>query len=201
MNKDGKHFAQDCTKCKTAVVFEIVGQHAWQGDSDQFPIELYLAKCGNCGVASLFCREDYGEGFEADTFYRMYPAQRRQLRFFLPSEVEASYDEAVKCEGAKAWTALAVMVGRTLEAVAKQYYPGATLAAALKKMLADGIISEEIHEWSTHLRVIRNIGAHPSKEKIDSQEATEALDFAQAILEILYDLRPKFEQMKKRRTK
>jgi hypothetical protein len=200
MHSDKKHFAQECTTCETSVVFEIIASHISLPREDP-PIEYYLAKCGKCNAAGLFCREDYGSGFDADSFYRLYPAQRRQIRFILPSIVQSSYDEAVRCESARAWTALAVMVGRTLEAVATDYQSGLTLAASLRKMLDDGAISKELFEWSNQLRIIRNIGAHPTGEKINAEDATDALDFAQAILEILFDLRPRFEAIKSRRAK
>jgi hypothetical protein len=123
------------------------------------------------------------------------------LRFIVPQQVHASYSEAVKCEQARAWTACAVMVGRTLEAVASQYdQGGGGLAAALQAMYENGIISKDIYEWANELRLIRNIGAHAGEGTVASQDAMEALDFAQAILEILYELRPKFEKMRNRRS-
>jgi hypothetical protein len=92
------------------------------------------------------------------------------------------------------------MVGRTLEAVCKEFEPTTrTVYDGLKSLHAKGFISNELLEWATELRVLRNLGAHATNEKIDVLDATGALDFLQAILEILYDLRPKFEQFKKRR--
>lgn len=200
MHPNDINFAQDCTTCEKSVVYEIVGRHVYDPrDGSDPPTEYYLAKCTICGSASLFCREDYGNGFQGDSFYRLYPAQHRQIRFALPPIVLASYGDAVKCENAKAWTPVAVMVGRTLEAVANHYQAGSTLEESLKKMLEDGVISKEIHDWSTHLRVIRNIGAHAKTAGVTAADATEALDFAQVILEILFDLRPRFERMKQRR--
>jgi len=70
----------------------------------------------------------------------------------------------------------------------------------MKALLTRGIISQELSDWGDQLRVIGNLGAHATNEKIDRQDATEAIDFLQAILEILYDLRPKFEQMRARRS-
>ncbi len=39
----------------------------------------------------------------------------------------------------------------------------------------------------------------PTDEPISRQDAEEALDFLQAILELLYYMRPKFQHMKARR--
>ncbi len=68
----------------------------------------------------MFCREDLGNGFESDNYYRLWPAQSRHLAFTLPEIVRQSYDEAVKCENAKAYVAAVVMVRRALEAITKE---------------------------------------------------------------------------------
>jgi hypothetical protein len=164
------------------------------------PIEYTLARCETCADAALFYREDMGDGFEGDNYYRLWPPHERHLGFALPDTVRQSYDEAVKCENAKAHLAAVVIVRRALEAVTKEYEPSArTLHAGMKALLERGIISKELSDWGNQLRVIGNLGAHATSEKIDAQDAAEAIDFLQAILEILYDLRPRFEKMRLRR--
>ncbi len=73
------------------------------------------------------------------------------------------------------------------------------LTKGLKALLAEGKISAELWEWSDALRFLRNIGAHPSNDRISRDDAEDAFNLLQAILETLYHLRPKFEQMKVRR--
>jgi hypothetical protein len=119
----------------------------------------------------------------------------------VPEGVRQSYDEAVKCENAKAYLAAAVMVRRALEAITKEHDPSArTLHAGLKEMVSRGLVGQELAEWANELRVIGNHGAHPTKETIERLDAVEAIDFLQAMLEILYDLRPKFDRMRARRS-
>jgi hypothetical protein len=87
-----------------------------------------------------------------------------------------------------------------LEAVAKEFDPSnKVLATALREMLKNGIISQDIFDWANELRIVRNLAAHAQGDRISREDAVEGLDFAQAILEILYELRPKFDEMKKRR--
>jgi hypothetical protein len=94
------------------------------------------------------------------------------------------------------------MVGRTLEAVCKEFQPiTKSIFDGLTKLHSNGIISDEILDWANHLRFIRNSGAHATADVIDSVDATEALDFLQVILEILYDLQPKFKKMKAKYSK
>jgi hypothetical protein len=166
------------------------------------PEEYTFARCEVCDRPALFLREDIGIGFENDDYYRMFPAHDRHIGFALPKVVRTSYEEAVRCENSKSWIACVTMVGRTLEAVTKAYDPTQrTMFAGLQAMYKNGAISQEIHEWANELRVIRNYGAHASDEPIDRQDASEALDFLQAILELLYYMRPKFQQMQARRAK
>lgn len=106
----------------------------------------------------------------------------------------------MKCENAKAYVAAVVMVRRALEAVTKEHEPSArTLQSGLQAMFARGLMSQELAEWGHQLRVIGNLGAHPTKESVTRQDAIEAMDFLQAMLEILYELRPKFDSMRTRR--
>ncbi len=66
----------------------------------------------------------------------------------------------------------------------------------LEALHSSGKISDELLEWAHYLRTTRNLGAHATEAEITQEAAAEALDFLQAILEILYELRPKFEKIK-----
>jgi len=165
------------------------------------PQEYTFAYCSNCGDPSLFYREDKGDGFENDSYYRLFPPQERHISSALPKVVRDSYEESVRCESARTQIACVVMVGRTLEAVCQQFEPSArSILKGLTAMRGRGIISQELLDWANELRVLRNLGAHATDQNISRADAKSALDFLQAILEILYDLRPKFEEFKLRRT-
>jgi hypothetical protein len=73
------------------------------------------------------------------------------------------------------------------------------LAKGLNELFQQGKISQELLSWSDELRFLRNIGAHPTDKKISRDDAHDSLNLLQAILETLYHLRPKFEQMRARR--
>lgn len=190
---------QYCPICEEVRSFQLINRHINSG-IDNVPTEYSFACCEKCREPVVFIREDVGDGFENDSYYRVYPKNERHLGFNLPNLVRQSYEDAIRCENAKIWTATVVMVGKCLEAVCKDSFPGSkTMFDGLKKMRDNGLLSEEILEWSNELRVLRNYGAHALDEKIMSIDAIESIDFLQAILEILYNLRPKFDEMKKRR--
>lgn len=194
----GKHLASACPQCEQPRTFTVDFVHRLPEEGP--PEEYTVCHCDVCKKPAIFYREDMGDGFDKDSFYRVYPAQGRHVGYYLPDIVRQSYEEAVRCEAAKTWIACVVMVGRTLEAVCKEFDPPSkTVFEGLKSLHSKGIISNELLEWATELRVLRNLGAHATNQKIDFVDATGALDFLQAILEILYDLRPRFEQFKDRR--
>jgi hypothetical protein len=160
--------------------------------------EFTFAVCARCQKPVLLRRYDYGGGFDDDEYYRAYPALERQISFALPAGVRRAYDEAVKTEQAKAWSATAVMAGQALEAICRDYdHHIRTISDGLQKLLAAGVISQELFDWGNSLRVVRNRGAHANSRPVTADDARFALDFLQALLEILYSLRRKFEVWKK----
>jgi Domain of unknown function (DUF4145) len=197
----GERMIYDCPECDSPQHFSPICVHQTALTQEGFSDDYILAKCDKCDRPALFNRLSLGD-LDDDFPYRLWPPLERHVEFKLPEIVRDSYEEAVRCENAKSFIATAVMVRRALEAVCKEYDPKSkSIYAALQNMLKNGVISEELMEWATELRVIGNRGAHATSEKITRTEAKEALDFLQAILEIFYDLRPKFKQMQDRKKK
>jgi len=171
---------------------ELVGGHLVP-----LEFEYALLRCSHCsGISLAEIVPDF------DYLAVVYPPEKRFLNLELPKIVNTSYQEAIRCERSKIPLATVVMVGRTLEALIKEFYPEQkTVFEGLEKLKDDGIISQEIFEWANELRVLRNIGAHAVDDTIELIDAEEAMDFLKAILEIVYLLRPKFIEMKERREK
>lgn len=194
------HIAEVCFSCEQPRTLIVDKIHRLPNEGP--PEEYTFVHCSSCARPAVFYREDMGDGFDKDSYYRIYPPQERHIGFYLPGNVRQSYEEAVSCELAKTWMACVVMVGRTLEAVCKEFESSSrTIFEGLRAMHSKGIISQELLDWANELRVMRSLGAHATNERIDVSDATDALDFLQAILEILYDLRPKFEKFKRRHEK
>jgi len=183
-----------CENCETKRAYKKIAEYFNPDEGP--PSEYTFAFCETCNYPSLFLREDVGSegGFDDDEYFKIYPADERHIGYILPQLIRACYDDAVKCELAKIPTACVVMVGRTLEAVCKEYVPNSqTIYKSLEEMKKNGMISTEIFDWAQRLRVLRNAGGHATEINISQIEDTEALDFLQAIIEILYHLRPNFQ--------
>ena len=159
-----------------------------------------MGHCVKCGRPGLIERQEIAPHEYAN--YQLYPRIRKRIELALPPRVSESFLEAVICELAGAWLATAVMVRRTLEAIAKEFDPSVkTLMNGLETLKTRGLISDELHRWGTELRFIGNIGAHPTGDVITKQDANDAMEFLRAIVETIYHLRPKFQEMQRRRKK
>jgi Domain of unknown function (DUF4145) len=134
-----------------------------------------------------------------DDPYRVYPPQERPLSAEIPTQLQQIHEEARACIRAKAYTAAAVMSGRTLEGVCEMHgVRGGTLQNRLVKMKEQGLIDGRLWEWAEMLRAVRNSAAHFSANSISKQDAEDAVAFTEALLDYLYVLTARFNALKKR---
>src|SRR5687768_8740366 len=130
--------AVTCAYCGRSVLASVMGE----GDSspqpqDGLPRRSRLLRCRRTCETSMLLQEDYGYGlgYDEDGAYRLYPHQRRIVSGDVPTPLREEFNQALQCFEAKAYTAAAVMVGRTLEGVcADQGVREKTLHRALKVM-------------------------------------------------------------------
>ncbi len=192
-----------CTWCRATMQL-IVDGHYVDNTADGPPAERYLfGHCVRCMRPGLLLEvEGYGpSGVEWESGRQLYPAPRT-VDAELPPKVDESFKEALKCEAARAWLATGVMVRRTLEAIGREFAPGAeSLFKALHAMKDEGLISEELTQWGDELRFIGNVGAHPTDVVVTEEDARDAVEFLSAIVQTIYVLRPKFQAIKARREK
>jgi hypothetical protein len=189
-----------CPNCKSIVQMQVDGKHKEYDSEGPGELEYLFGHCVRCNTSALV--REWASSPETVEYDQLYPAKVRAHALKLPPRVDVSYKEAILCLDARAWLATAVMVRRTLEAVGKEFDPNArTLLKGLEALHAKGAISDELKAWGTELRFLGNIGAHPSDDEISYHDATEAVEFLNAIIETIYHLRPKFQAMQARRTK
>jgi hypothetical protein len=92
------------------------------------------------------------------------------------------------------------MSGRTLEGACKLH--GVTkgvLQDKLEEMKKRGLIDGRLWDWAETLRGVRNAASHFNDEPVTKQDAEDALAYSEALLDYLYVLKARFEEMKKRR--
>lgn len=188
-----------CPRCGEPATSELLGRATAYNDHWDIPTEFAFLQCSRCQSPLVQWREDYGGGFENDSPAFMYP-EPRQLSFDIPNALRDGFDEARRCFDAKVYTATLVMVRRTLEGTCQdQGATKRTLAASLKELESQGKIDGLLAEWADLLRVVGNEGAHFTGASASRQDAEDALEFAEALLDHIYVLRKRFDEFKARR--
>ena len=195
----------ECPDCESKVSAVVLAKREYVQTDDYDPFIVYFLECPICH-RTMVGHSDLMQ-IEVDKWdytkpSRLWPNSSKNLDRSIPTLVRQSIEEARKCFGAKAYSACAVMCGRSIEAVCKEH--GAKkwqLAQGLKELKDDGIIDGRLFEWGEALRNRRNIGAHASDENISREDASDILDFTIAICEYVYVLTQKYEEFKKREKK
>ena len=195
----------ECPYCESKVDGKVIGEHVSHGEEDPFPFKAVLLECPVCKQALLGSQELYEVGPEREewiTGERLWPKPAISNRLLLPGNIGDSLEEAEKCYKARAYSACAVMCGRSLEALCKNYETKSkTIAGGLREMRERKIIDDRLYEWGEVLRQQRNLGAHATGENISKEDARDILDFANAICDYVFILSEKFERFKKRQEK
>jgi hypothetical protein len=108
--------------------------------------------------------------------------------------------EAQKCYEAGALLATAVMVRRAIEGFcAENGVKNKTLHGALQDLVERDVIDRRLLEWADGLRILGNVGAHFTEDVVSKQDASDALDLVEAMLDYVYVFSVKFQQVKARR--
>jgi hypothetical protein len=109
--------------------------------------------------------------------------------------------EARKCFDAGAFSATTVMVRRVLEGFSADHGVSheKTLHRALQGLVERDVIDARLLEWADSLRLLGDLGAHFADEVVAEQDAADALDLIEAMLDYVYVFSVKFEQFKARR--
>ncbi|MFG1605685.1 DUF4145 domain-containing protein [Actinoplanes sp. NPDC049265] len=148
----------------------------------------------------LVVQENYGRGWD-DEPYRLWPPQQRSLNTAIPDGLRATHSEARVCFDAKAYRAAVVMVRRALEGVCVDHgVRERDLSRSLTTLNEQGMIEGRLLEWAQGLRVLGNAGAHYSDSSVGRQDAEDALDLCEALLDYVYVFSNKFEKFKERRS-
>ncbi|MFJ9057185.1 DUF4145 domain-containing protein [Streptomyces sp. NPDC102409] len=201
----GKDLLITCPRCEQPALAEVVGEAKGLDDDGSPPYMLELVRCGKCTRPYLVVEEDYGEGWDGEPGV-LWPYQQRPLSLHVPEDLRRTHEEGRRCFSAKAYTATAVMVRRTLEAVCvdqgmvdnKRGRPR-PLFEMLEEMRDQGKIDGRLFEWAHELRSLGNQGAHYSGISVTREDAADGLALAEALLDYLYVLHAQFNRFKQRR--
>ncbi|MFC7384722.1 DUF4145 domain-containing protein [Sphaerisporangium rhizosphaerae] len=179
------------------------------GLHDERKIRLAVATCNNCFAPVALFQEviwdDYQEvevvrSTRASVIWPFSDQRGQERSLAIPSELRREHQEAQLCFNANAYTATVVMVRRALEGVCADHNVQArNLVGGLEEMARQGLIEGRLLEWAQELRVLGNDAAHFTGRPVARQDAQDALDLAEALMDYLYVFTGRFNQFKKRR--
>jgi hypothetical protein len=192
----GPRLAVVCRACGYPSSAHVVGKITGDGDDEDGPFELSLIQCEFCQAASLVRQDEASEAVPVE----VWPTSQRTLHEGIPRGVRNGVIEARKCFEVGAFLATAVMVRRAIEGFCiDQDVKQKTLHRALKELVQRNVIDARLLEWADGLRVLGNVGAHFTGQVVTRQDASDALDLIEAMLDYVYVFSAKFDEFKARR--
>lgn len=176
-----------------------------QGDDEFEPVLYTLVSCDRCRSPQVLVQTaEVVGGVEWDWGdpSREWPTSTAPLSPSIPTAIAREMQEARACFSAKLYTATAVMVRRTLEGMCvDQGTSKKQLFAALGELRDSNKIEGRLFDWAQALRVLGNQGAHFSKDPVSREDAQDALELAEALLDYIYVFTAKYEEFQQRRGK
>ena len=131
----------------------------------------------------------------------VWPDRDAPLSAEIPEPARKAFEEARVCHRAGQFTAAALMVRRTLEAVCvDKGATGNSLNSKLNDLKNKEIIEGKLTDWSHDLRALGNEAAHDTAVFIGAVDAQDALELAEALLNYVYVLNAKYNAFKARRS-
>jgi hypothetical protein len=163
---------------------------------------LYM--CTNCYEPILVSKFQAGYDESSNPIISstslLYPTSSYSINQNIPESLRKALLEAINTYEAEVHTAAAIMCRRTLDGFCAEN--GATkrsLAANLEELRDKGVITDQLFEWATALRLSGNEAAHDVTVTFSAEDARDLLDFTVAILDFTYSFRVKFEAFRARR--
>lgn len=189
-----------CTSCRNATSSKPAGWICEDGDPT---VASALIECSHCHGLLVVQEHSYWNGQDlvsGGAPVVLWPVRDTPLSTEIPESARRSFEEARACHHANQFTAAALMVRRTLEAVCvDKGATGGTLHAKLNDLKNREIIEGKLTDWSHDLRALGNNAAHDTTVFISAADAQDALELAEALLNYVYVLDARYSEFKARR--
>ncbi|MGW1097923.1 DUF4145 domain-containing protein [Streptomyces sp. NPDC002455] len=198
----------NCPRCDGHTLSTQRGTYTLAPEDDEGfePLLYTLVSCDKCRTPQLLMQMSEMEagghwGWTAPS--QEWPSSATgPLSQSIPPAIAREMREARACFSAKLYTATAVMVRRTLEGMCFDQGTGKKqLFAALSDLRDAKKIEGRLFDWAQALRVLGNQGAHFSKEAVGWEDAQDALELAEALLDYIYVFTAKYDEFQQRRAK
>lgn len=203
-----------CPNCNAIVETKIVGSY-WVEIGAGRAIDImeasdiaytayvyHLSKCPRCENPFLTESEYYIIPAEVEAFQDcklLYPSDNKFIADKLPLSVQKSYHNAKQSYKAGLYEPAAIMCRKCLEAICSEKgIVKGNLQNKIEKLKQENIIDNKLFEWADKLRIIGNDAAHDIEVNITMEDASDSIEFIEALLSYVFILNKKFEDFQKR---
>lgn len=203
-----------CPNCNVQVAVSIVYSHVEAvpqetgilSDPCDTPhnVTVYsLSTCSRCSEVFLTKAEFWELPDEAcvpqtDNIL-LFPIPRRLDPSTLPPTIAKSYVSATGSFNAVLYEPCVIMCRKTVEALCHENgVTSGNLKTRIDRLLSDGHIDQKLHTWATGLRLVGNDAAHDISVDITKDDASDSLEFLDALLLYSYVLDQKFNEFQAR---
>lgn len=203
--KDGQKVLQ-CLYCGNSTLMDLVGQHKydWDEGDGYYGYFLYqMFACPVCGRVTFHQRywdvaqSHYcGNGKEETNIDEeiLYPINKFQTTL-LPKDVKEAYEAALKTRNIDSAVCL-IALRRTLEIICKEKNAaGRDLWHKIEDLSTRGVLPKELKHASNITKKYGNMGAHDAAIKVSASELNQIIEFVQYILDYLYVLPSKLNEI------
>lgn len=185
---------QRCKHCANTAPMEIVAKYSavksYDDESRNFSwdagtvYELLLCPaCESVSLRSYFWRDAMDP---ADINYKTLHPTQSERPVGLPDSIARAYDAAQKVRNIDP-NSYGVSLGRLLELVCRdRNASGQGLGNKLKNLASNGEIPKKLVGVANGLRILRNVGAHPTLGELTASELPIMDTLCRAILEYVY---------------
>lgn len=115
----------------------------------------------------------------------------------LPEDVATYYREAIQILDVGVSSAAAVQLRKTLEAAAAHFgVDRGSLVNRVRGLIKAGLITSQFGQALDYIRVIGNVGAHATDQRLDEETVRRALRFTTQALRNLFEIPAELEALK-----
>lgn len=189
---DEFRYRDECPHCRVKnITMAVLAQENQTVTGLGHPRTWTTIACTRCGGAVLIETNSRGNSPDRELLVLPVPGDVGVDVKALPSDVQQLFQEAQIVRAAGVPSLLAVALGKTIEAAAKSVgverpFP---LVKAIDDLVSDGKITQAFSEALTHVRSLRNAGAHGSVEgAVTDEDAERAFRFTAAFLRDLFEI-------------
>jgi hypothetical protein len=196
-------FAATCPSCDQAVIMVVKGQWEVHDPEHGPPTRWSAGHCPRCEAPVLYGQEYMqvsAQEWDWDSPWQVHPPRDRRMSTAVPKALRLDHEEARLCFRAKCYTASAIMARRIVQGICiEQGYDKRNLFDSLKAMRDAGVIDDRLYEWADAARDVGNQGAHEYGAQVSREDASEVLNFTEALLDYLYVFQARYAEFKERR--